>query len=211
MHRALPLLLVLATACGTGVDGNTGLTVHDPIHVDARSCVVRPGTIESGRRVFRLTSNRGEAVDVRFSTPDGPLGDATVVRDRITHLYVPPGELTIDCPTGARATVAVPLRNSTAPPDRTLPVVAKEFRFENLGTFAARSGETVRFDVRNVGGMGHVFQVRDPAGRVVGETVRIAGGRTETAAATFERAGTYTYVCELGDHGSRMKGTFVVR
>ena len=89
-----------------------------------------------------------------------------------------------------------------AEPARTVEVIAAEYTFNgDPGTIAA--GDTIEFVVSNTGVLDHSMQVLTGEGRVLGQTMRIVPGASDSVVITFEDAGPYRLICDIDDHLSR--------
>ncbi|MCU0260309.1 MAG: cupredoxin domain-containing protein [Ilumatobacteraceae bacterium] len=86
---------------------------------------------------------------------------------------------------------------------RTVRIDATEYRFDTAAPPAIVVGETIEFDVRNVGRLVHEMQVLDEVGRLLDRTGRIMPGSADTVTVTFDEAGSYQIICDVDDHLSR--------
>jgi plastocyanin len=89
------------------------------------------------------------------------------------------------------------------PADRTVSIEATEYRFDTAAPPAIVEGETIRFEVANVGRLIHEMQVLDVNGRLLDRTGRIGPGSTDDVTVTFETAGNYQIICDVDDHLSQ--------
>ena len=116
---------------------------------------------------------------------------------------------------GIRRKIHVTGKASDAAPekaaDRALTITAKDYTFEGLDGFTVKKGETVAVSMKNEGEKEHEFEVLDSKDEALGEVGPTKTGATGTAKISFEKSGTYNYVCDIEDHKDRgMKGTFTV-
>jgi plastocyanin len=86
---------------------------------------------------------------------------------------------------------------------RTVGIDATEYRFDTAAPPAIVVGETIQFEVTNVGRLIHEVQVLDGLGRVLDRTERIMPGSVDTVTVTFDEAGSYQIICDVDDHLSR--------
>jgi uncharacterized cupredoxin-like copper-binding protein len=85
----------------------------------------------------------------------------------------------------------------------TVNVTAREFKFV-LSAKSAKRG-LVTFKVKNVGKLGHDFQI---SGR---KTKVLSPGQSATLRVTFLRKGAYPYTCTVPGHAAAgMKGVFTI-
>ncbi len=86
-------------------------------------------------------------------------------------------------------------------------VAASEYHFA-LSKRTVKKGGKVIFTISNKGTEVHDFKVvgKIPKSRF------IAGGQRTTLTLTFKKAGTYQYVCTIGEHAIKgMQGTLIVK
>ena len=96
--------------------------------------------------------------------------------------------------------------------DRTVPLSSQDFAYQGLESFTGVAGETVEFEMMNIGPSRHEFVVIDPDGTVIGGITPIAPAETGRKKLSLKKPGTYTFACFVDDHLSRdMKGTFAVK
>jgi uncharacterized cupredoxin-like copper-binding protein len=85
----------------------------------------------------------------------------------------------------------------------TVNVTASEFKFV-LSAKSAKRGLVI-FKVKNVGKLGHDFQIN---GR---KTKVLSAGQADTLRVTFLRTGAYPYICTVPGHAAAgMKGVFTI-
>ena len=96
--------------------------------------------------------------------------------------------------------------------DREVEVEATDFAFEGLTGLAVKVGEKIEFKLENKSTTSeHSLVFFDAAGLEIGEVHEVEPGKDGEAVVTFEKAGTYTYKCTVGDHaGKGMQGTLTV-
>jgi plastocyanin len=209
VRRLAPLVLLAAVACGGG-GAKSGHEGHDAaggaLTIDAAACSLSNEHLEAGKRSFAVRN--GDGATVTFEA-DGAQLPAERSGDQIT-VDVPDGHLTVRC--GGKSTdVHVVGATTEEKPSRDVEVTAVDLRFEGMDGFTAKTGETVRFSVRNNGGTTHEFDVLDADGTSLGGSGHLAAKKAGEAVVTFEKAGTYTYLCRVDSHDKAgMKGTFTV-
>lgn len=85
---------------------------------------------------------------------------------------------------------------------RTIEITASEYAF-NGDPGVIGPGDTIEFDVENVGGLDHSLEVLSSSGSSLGRTERIAPGERAGVTVTFDDAGVYRLICDVDDHLSR--------
>jgi plastocyanin len=87
--------------------------------------------------------------------------------------------------------------------DRAIAVTATEYRFNAEAGIEIVSGETIEFEVTNVGEVTHEMQVLTGDGKELGRTGEIEPSQSDSVTVTFEEAGVYQVICDIDDHLSR--------
>ena len=85
---------------------------------------------------------------------------------------------------------------------RTIEIMASEYAF-NGDPGVIGPGDTIEFDVENVGEIDHSLEVLSSSGTSLGRTERIAPGARASVTVTFDDAGVYRLICDVDDHLSR--------
>ncbi len=85
---------------------------------------------------------------------------------------------------------------------RTIEITAVEYAF-NGDPGVIGPGDTIEFDVDNVGELEHSLEVLSSSGSSLGRTERIAPGASASVTVTFDEAGNYRLICDVDDHLSR--------
>lgn len=94
---------------------------------------------------------------------------------------------------------------------QTVEIIATEYAFSGDPATAIEAGETVRFVVRNDGGLIHEMQVLDTDARLIDRTPELAPGEVGEVTVTFASPGVYQVICDVDDHLSRgQQATFTV-
>ncbi len=113
---------------------------------------------------------------------------------------------------GIRAAITVTGKADEQSADRSVSFDATEYSFDGLADLAISKGETVEFRLHNEGHENHEFEVLDDRGTALGEIGPTKPDATGVVVLTFDKPGTYRYICDVADHRSRgMAGTFVVK
>lgn len=90
-----------------------------------------------------------------------------------------------------------------AEPGRRIAVTATEYQFNAEAGIEIVSGETIEFDVTNIGEVTHEMQVLTGEGNELGRTGEIEPSQSDSVTVTFEEAGVYQVICDIDDHLSR--------
>jgi plastocyanin len=85
---------------------------------------------------------------------------------------------------------------------RTIEITASEYEF-NGDPGVIEPGDTIEFDVENVGQLDHSLEVLSSTGSSLGRTERIVPGERDAVTVTFAEAGVYRLICDVDDHLSR--------
>ncbi len=224
MRTQSPLLLV---ACALGLTAaacsSTGTGEAVAINATDTKCEVAQTDLKAGDRSFRVTNNGAKTTEVYVYGEDdrvvtekeniGPGTSATFSANLGAGTYqvaCKPGQ-TGD---GIRQTIVVSGSGGSATRvvDRTVELKGVDYAFTGLEGLSAKAGETIEFTMVNDGTVEHEFEVLLPDGEALGEigpTKPHQGGKVTL---TFDKPGTYRFVCGIDDHERRgMAGTFVVR
>ena len=217
MRRFVPLALLAVVACSSGAGGKTvDITATDT------TCDVAKTHLDAGDTTFRVKNDGKDVTEVYvYADGDkvvtekeniGPGTSATFRTDLAAGDYViacKPGQQGDGIRTGivVHGTGGTPAKAA----DREVEFEAKDFTYEGLNGFSVKTGETVKFEMDNEGPAQHEFEVLKPDGDALGEIGPTDKGEDGEVTLTFDKAGTYTYVCGIADHAARgMKGTFTV-
>ena len=237
MRRSLlPGLLAVAAltaACG-GSSPTTavGAASTGPITVTAgdKTCGVGATSLPAGKTEFTVKNTGAQATEVYVygksaaGTYDAVLGEIENVGPGLSRKLsatLSGQDVEFACKPGQkgdgiRARVAVTggnagnAGNASAKYDQEVQITAADFSL-NGAPLTARVGERIEFKLANNGGTDHEFEVLDASGANIGEVGPTAPGKTGEVIVTFAKAGTYSFLCGIGDHAGRgMKGTIVV-
>lgn len=85
---------------------------------------------------------------------------------------------------------------------RTIEILASEYDF-NGDPGLIEPGDTIEFDVENIGQLDHSLEVLSSSGSSLGRTERIGPGASGSVTVTFDDAGVYRLICDVDDHLSR--------
>jgi len=77
---------------------------------------------------------------------------------------------------------------------RTVSMKASNFNFEPNNILTYR-GDTIKFEVENIGSSEHNFTIADPTGNVL-QSVDIPAGKTVNIAVNFSETGIYHFHCD---------------
>ncbi|NND75327.1 MAG: hypothetical protein HKN44_10010 [Ilumatobacter sp.] len=86
---------------------------------------------------------------------------------------------------------------------RTIEIIATEYVFTGDPETTIATGDTVRFVVRNEGGLVHELQLLDTDARLIDRTERLDPGEVGEITVTFDSPGVYQVICDVDDHLSR--------
>jgi len=98
--------------------------------------------------------------------------------------------------------------DESAEATKTVAITATEYSFAGDPTGIV-SGDTVQFNVTNVGGLTHELQVLDPGGTLLGRTAEIEPGDDDSVVIEFAEAGDYRLICDIDDHQTRGQFAFI--
>lgn len=223
--RLSPRLLVVASTVGLAATACSSAGGGPAVAITATDtqCLVSRTDLEAGRRSFKVTNNGGKVTEVYvYGAGDrvvtereniGPGTSAAFSADLAAGTYeiaCKPGQtgdgirqtITVSGSGGAAAAVA----------DRQVELSGSDYAFHGLEGFTATVGETVEFTLKNTGTVEHEFEVLLPNGKALGEIGPTKPGKEGKVTLTFDKAGTYRFVCGVDDHEARgMAGTFTVR
>jgi plastocyanin len=217
VRRTAALLLLALTACSNTAGGKTvAITATDS------ECTVAKTDLDAGKTTFRV-SNKGNDVTEVYVYADGdrvvtekenigPGTSANFSADLAAGHYqvaCKPGQKGDGIRTDIHVSGAGGATAKAA--DRDVEFQSKDYTYEGLDGLSAKAGETVKFEMDNKGPAQHEFEVLGPDGKAIGEIGPTGKGDDGEVVLTFDKAGTYTYVCGIADHEQRgMKGTFTV-
>lgn len=185
-------------------------------------CEVDATQFEAGTITVEVT-NKGDQVTEIYVYAEGDeiKGEVENVGPGTTRDFtvdLSPGQYEIVCKPGMtgdgiRQTITVAGTPTTeAAPDRTISFGAQDYEYMGIDGLTVDQGERVEFLMTNdATDEQHEFEVSGPDGTVEGEIGPTDPGATGRLVLTFDKPGTYTYVCGISDHEDKgMKGTFTV-
>lgn len=225
LSAATVLPLTLAAACGGGSASTKGA-----IAVTATDTACTPATtgLPAGKVKFAV-SNKGTKVTEMYVYADGDktVGEVENIGPGTTRVLtidnLKAGHYQLACKpgqqgNGIRTDVHVDggsasdgMGSMNEAPTVHQTVIAKDFKFEGLGSFHPKAGDVVEFDLQNKGDAQHELEIKGPDGKVVGEVAPVDGGKDGKAVITLSKPGRYTYRCGIDGHeGLGMHGSFTV-
>jgi plastocyanin len=212
---ALACALVLAAAaCTSSSEDATSVTSTDT------ACTPERTTFDAGTLTFRVVNRGSQPTELYVFGPDDEVisevenvGPGT---SRELTVDLGAGRYELGCKPGQtgdgiRAPITVTgAAKATKSADREVELTATDYAF-GLADANIKVGETIRFEMRNLGKEPHEFEVFGPDGKVLGEIAEIKADASGSVTLSFDRPGTYRYICDVDDHQARgMKGTFTV-
>jgi len=85
---------------------------------------------------------------------------------------------------------------------RTIEITTVEYAF-NGDPGVIEPGDTIEFDVENLGEVDHLLEVLSSTGSSLGRTERIPPGSSASITVTFDDSGVYRLICDVDDHLTR--------
>jgi uncharacterized cupredoxin-like copper-binding protein len=218
VRRAVPaaLLCLALAACSNGSGHSISVVATDS------ECRVADTTLDAGDTTFAIRNDGKDVTEVYvYAAGDRVVAEKENIGPRTTadlKAHLAAGTYEIACKPGQkgdgiRTDITVTGTGGTAAkaPDLEAEVKAVDYAFSGLDGFAPKAGQTVKFELKNKGTMQHEFEVFGPDGTAVGEVGPTDKDDEGEVVLTFDKAGTYRYVCGIADHEARgMKGTFTV-
>jgi uncharacterized cupredoxin-like copper-binding protein len=223
--RAPSRLLFIASALGLAAAACSSSDSGEAVAITATDtqCQVAQTDLQAGNRSFKVTNNGSKTTEVyvygegdRIVTEKeniGPGTSATFSANLAAGTYeiaCKPGQTG----SGIRQTITVTGSGGavTKAADREVELKSVDYAFTGMDGFSAKVGETIEFEMLNDGSVEHEFEVLLPNGEALGEIGPTKPHKEGKVTLTFDKAGTYRFVCGIEDHEKRgMAGTFVVR
>jgi uncharacterized cupredoxin-like copper-binding protein len=214
---SLGALALAAVACTSSDEGFEVIS-------NRTECIPERTTFDAGELTFRIKNEGNEPTELYvFGEGDKVISEVENVgpgTSRTLTVDLAAGSYELGCKPGQkgdgiRAPITVTgeggdVGAGTKPADREVELTAVDYSFD-LADPKIKAGETIRFEMKNEGDEDHEFEVFDPDNKVIGEVAQTKPGADGKATLTFDKPGTYRYVCDVDDHQSRgMKGTFTV-
>lgn len=224
---AAVLLALGLSGCGSDSDDKAG-SQSATVKAGTTTCDVSPTTFTAGTVVFDVTNDGSDVTEVyvygkgdegKFDKVVGEVEDIAPGTSRELRASVGGGEYEIACKPGQKGdgirteihVTGTAATQSEAAYDREVEVTATDFAFKGLEGFTAKAGEKIEFKLENDGKASHNLTFFDASGAEIGEVETIAAGKDGEAVVDFEKAGTYTYRCTIGNHAEQgMEGTVTV-
>lgn len=223
-------LLGLVAGCG-GSSGSAAPATGSNVAVAAgdTSCDVAATSLPTGKHTFAVRNGGKDVTEVyvyakgstgAFDKVVGEVDNIAPQTSRTFTATLSAGQYEVACKPGQkgdgiRATLTV--SGASAGPsaaaayDREVAVTAKDYAFAGLTGFTGKVGEKVEFTLENTGQAVHELAVLGPDGQRVGGVDPTDPGQEGEGIVSFDKPGTYTYLCGVGDHATRgMKGSFTV-
>lgn len=202
-----PIVLVAALAGCTSKSAG-GATVA--VRSTDTDCEVANAELASGATTFDVTNGGSDVTEVYVYSSDdrivAEVENVGVGSSRSFTVDLSGGDYEIACKPGQKGVgIRVPLSvtgatTTTAAPSRTVELSANEWGYTGLEGFTARVGETVRFQLRNVGTLEHEMEVLGPDGEPVGEVGPTQPGASGDVVVTFGESGEWTMECGIAGH-----------
>ena len=212
------LTALLAAACASSSGAAIAVTSTDT------QCIPERTAFAAGKLTFEVTNKGSKPTELYvFGEGDKVISEVENVgpgTSRKLTVDLAAGSYQLGCKPGQtgdgiRADIAVTgtggkSQATDEPADREVELTADDYTFD-LNDPKIKVGETILFEMKNTGKEGHEFEVFGPDGKVLGEIPEIAEDKTGKVTLTFDKAGSYRYICDVDDHQTRgMKGTFTV-
>lgn len=232
VHTALIALFLLPAlaACGNdeGSDGSQGAAGGSTVQVTAsdKTCDIDQAAFAAGPTTVKVKNTGSQTTEVYVYGADGAafnkvmsevenIGPGT---SREMKVDLVAGGYEIACKPGQKGdgirtkiTVSGEGGAKVKAADRSVAFTTIDYTFEGLTTSTVKLGETIKFEMVNTGLANHEFELFGPDSKVIGEIGPTKSGDQANVTFTFDKTGTYSYICDVDDHLARgMKGTFVV-
>ena len=219
----LTALALSLTACGSS-DSSDAIAVK----AGDSTCEVATTSFAPGKINFAVENVGKDVTEVyvygasssgAFDKVVGEVENIAPGTSRDFSVSVSGGSYEVACKPGQKGagvrtaiTVSGAVASESAKYDREVEFTAGSFAFTGLSAFTAKVGEKIEFKMQNTAtDHEHEFEVFGPDGKVIGEVGPTAPGAEGEVILELAVAGTYTYVCGIGDHEAKgMKGSFTV-
>ena len=219
---------LLLTGCDNG--GGTFKGAHQTASIKAgdTTCDVSATSFKAGEIAFDVENDGKDVTEVyvygkgssgTFNKIVGEVENIAPGTSRDFDVQVGGGDYEVACKPGQkgdgiRTTIEVAgaaASTTEAAYDREVDVTATDFAFQGLTGFTAKTGEKIEFKLENTGKAAHTLIFFDSTGKEIGGVEDVEPGQDGEAVVSFEKAGTYTYKCEIGNHAAMgMQGTVTV-
>lgn len=182
------------------------------------ACSLSADELDAGSIGFDFTNNADDVNELYVVQADGDIvaevENVTTGTSRTLTVDLVAGDYLVRCKPGqsgdgieSRFSVTGDGGTPQADPDRIVTFESVEFRYPDLDIGDVVAGETVRFEMTNVGTQPHEFEVLDPDGNTIGEVASTDPKATRGATLTFESPGVYSFQCILVDENTGKKHT----
>ena len=220
-RRVAPLVVAVllgAVACASSSSDAINVTSTD------KECIPERTSFAAGELTFEITNKGDQPTELYvFGEGDKVISEVENVgpgTSRSLTVDLAAGNYQLGCKpgqtgNGIRADITVTgeggaVEAGNKPADRAVALTAFEYAYD-LSDPGIKAGETILFEMKNTGDKPHEFEVFTPDNKVVGEVAETDPGKTGKATLTFDKPGTYRFICDVEDHLSQgMKGTLTV-
>jgi uncharacterized cupredoxin-like copper-binding protein len=218
------VVALTALACGVVACSSSSSGTAVAVTSTDKGCVPARTRLDAGELTFEVTNKGKQTTELYvFGEGDKVIGEVENVgpgTSRRLTVDLTAGDYQLGCKPGQkgkgiRTSITVVGKGGAVPAGskaagRDVEVIAIDYAF-NLSDPGIRAGETIRFRMRNTGNKQHDLQMFGPDNKLLGVIDKIDPGQTGSATFTFDKPGTYRFICDVQDHQSRgMKGTLTV-
>lgn len=213
-HRRLPVLIgaTVVLAATTTLAACTSKASGASVKVTSKSdaCELSVAKIASGKTTFEVTNSGGDATEVYvYGEGNRIMGEVENIGPGSTRSFVADlggGKYEVACKPGQKGDgirteleVTGAVKESAAP-SRTVEVTATEWGYTGLDFLLVKEGETIEFEMKNVGTVDHEMEILDPDGNAVGEIGPTPPGTSAEVIVTFHEAGEWAIECGIAGH-----------
>jgi plastocyanin len=212
------VLLAALAGCSSKDKGENSIAIT----ATDSACDVATTDLPSGTTTFAVTNKGSDVTEVYvYGEGDKVMGEVENIgpgtsRDFTVDLGA--GSYEVACKPGQKGDgirTAITVSGSAttlAAADRTVTFQAFDHGYTGLDGLTVTQGDTIEFAMTNTAtDTQHEFEVLGADGNPLGEIGPTDPGATGTVVLTFDKAGSYTFVCGITDHEAMgMKGEFTV-
>jgi uncharacterized cupredoxin-like copper-binding protein len=225
---AAVLLALTLAGCGSSDDGDAAGAQKVTVKAGNTTCDLSSTSFTAGEITLDVENTGSDVTEVyvygkgdegKFDQIVGEVENIAPGTSRDFEVKVGGGEYEIACKPGQKGdgirteihVTGAAATHSEAAYDREVEVTATDFAFKGLEGFTAKTGEKIEFKLENDGKASHNLTFFDASGAEIGEVETVAAGKDGEAVVDFDKAGTYTYRCTIGNHAEQgMEGTVTV-